>query len=289
MTRLRGAIGGALIGLLLAAKAAAQEAEVPAAAEAQAGAEEGGIPHYPLEKPERLDWSFDGLFGTYDTEQLQRGLEVYQSVCSACHGLGLVAFRTLADKTGPWLSDDAMRAIAASHQVPDADSGELRAGRPSDYFPAVAPGGAAFAAKPPDLSLMAKARGVSPGFPGWIIDGIIPYQEGGPDYIHALLTGYEDPPPGLTVPPGTFYDPHFVSGIAIAMPPPLYDGAVDYPDGVPETVDQYARDVAAFLMWTAEPKLDQRKRLGFEAMIFLAVFAILLYLTKKRVWGGVEH
>lgn len=137
---------------------------------------------------------------------------------------------------------------------------------------------------------MAKARAVSPGFPGWLIDGIIPYQEAGPDYIHALLTGYEEAPEGTELSPGTYYNPNFVSGMAIAMPPPLSDGQVDYAEeDVPETVDQYARDVSAFLMWTAEPTLGDRKRIGFQAMIGLVVFAGLMYATKRRVWSKVKH
>ncbi|MCW5697614.1 MAG: cytochrome c1 [Bauldia sp.] len=255
-----------------------------------AGEDDHGTPHYPLEKPERIAWSFDGIFGTYDAAQLQRGFQVYQSSCATCHGLGRVAFRTLAEPTGPYLSEEAMRAIAAAYQVPDDDTGELRPGRPSDYFPAIAPGAAGFAAVPPDLSLMAKARGVSPGFPGWLIDGIIPYQEGGADYIYSLLVGYHAPPEGEEAPPGLFYNPYFVSGAYIAMPPPLFDGAIPYADeAIPETVAQYAEDVAAFLMWTAEPKLTDRKRIGFQAMIFIAVFATLVFFTKRRVWRGVEH
>lgn len=252
------------------------------------GHEEGGTPHYPLEKPERLDWSFAGPFGTYDAVQLQRGLQVYQQVCALCHGLELVAFRTLASESGPFLSDEAMRAFASAIRVVDEETGDRRPARPADYFP----GSPSFGSgKPaPDLSLMAKARGVSYGFPAFIIDGIIPYQENGADYIHALLTGYHDAPEGTVVPPGTWYNPYFVSGTAIAMPPPLSDGRVDYADeAIPETVDQYARDVAAFLMWTAEPKLSERKQLGFQAIVFLLIFVGLLYLAKRQVWRNVKH
>jgi len=249
---------------------------------------EGGVPHYPLEKPERLDWSFAGPFGAYDAAQLQRGLQVFQQVCALCHGLERVAFRTLASETGPFLTEEQMREVAASVMVVDADTGDRRPARPADYFP----GSPAFgSARPaPDLSLMAKARGVSYGFPAWLIDGIIPYQENGADYIHALLTGYHAAPAGTTVSPGTFYNPYFVADEAIGMPPPLSDGRVAYADeAIPETVDQYARDVAAFLMWTAEPKLTDRKQLGFQAIVFILIFAVLLYFAKRQVWRNVKH
>jgi len=252
------------------------------------GHEEGGIPHYPLEKPERLDWSFGGPFGTYDAAQLQRGLQVYQQVCALCHGLELVAFRTLAAETGPFLTEEQMREVAAGIQVVDGETGARRPARPADYFP---PSPAFGASKPaPDLSLMAKARGVAYPFPAFLVDAIIPYQENGADYIHALLTGYAEAPEGTVVPPGTWYNPYFVSGTAIGMPPPLTDGRVNYADeSIPETVDQYARDVAAFLMWTAEPKLNERKQLGFQAIVFLLIFAVLLYLAKRQVWRNVKH
>jgi len=170
-----------------------------------------------------------------------------------------------------------------------------RPGRPSDYFPSPFPNDQAAAAAiggavPPDLSLIAKARAASRG-PVWtVIDFFTQYQQAGPDYIHALLTGYgEEPPPGLTIPAGVHFNPYFLSGPALAMPPPLSDGAVTYSDGSPETVDQYATDVSAFLMWAAEPHLVARKRLGFQVVVFLAVFATLMYLTKRRVWATVAH
>lgn len=272
--------GGALAALVfVAVPAIAQEA--PAAEEEHH--EEGGVPHYPLELPERMDWSFAGPFGTYEAAQLQRGLQVYREVCSFCHGLERVAFRTLAAETGPYLSDEEMREIAAGFRVADADTGELRPGGPPDHFPP-----SAFPTAP-DLSLMAKARGVSDGFPWWIIDGLTQYQEAGPNYIHALLTGYEPAPEGTEVQPGLYYNPHFISGVALSMGPPLADGRVTYADGTPGTVDQYARDVSAFLMWTAEPTLNDRKRLGFQVFVFLIAFAVLVYLTKRTVWKNVKH
>lgn len=256
--------------------------------------EEGGAPHFPTEKPEKLSWSFSGPLGRYEPEQLQRGLEVYRTACQSCHGLSYVAFRTLTAPGGPQLAEAAMRAVAAAYQVQDGpdERGEMfmRPARPADRFPSpyANPEAAAYAlgAAPPDLSLMAKARGVGHGFPTFIFEGIKQYQEGGPDYIHAFLTGFQDPPPGVT---GTGnYNPFFVSGNFTAMPPPLFDGDIKYADGAPETVDQYARDVAAFLMWTAEPHLVDRKRIGFMVMIFLVVFVGLVFASKRMVWRNVH-
>lgn len=277
MKTLKAALAAVVV--LCAVPAIAQEAE-PAEEEAH---EEGGTPHYPLVKPERQSWSFAGPFGQYDPQQLQRGLQVYREVCSFCHGLELVAFRTLASEGGPFLTDEQMREVAASFRVVDADTGEMRPAGPPDYFP---PSGFPTA---PDLSLMAKARGVSDGFPYWITDGLIQYQEGGPNYIYGLLTGYTPPPEGTEVQPGLYYNPHFISGTALSMAPPLTDGRVTYADGTEGTVDQYARDVSAFLMWTAEPHLTERKRLGFQVFVFLIAFGVLVYLTKRTVWKNVKH
>jgi ubiquinol-cytochrome c reductase cytochrome c1 subunit len=274
-------VGGAAIGLAFAALPLwAQEPATPATEE-HAG-EEHGTPHYPIEIPERQSWSFAGPFGTYDAAQLQRGLQVFRTVCGNCHGLSRVAFRTLAAENGPFLSEEEMRAVAASYRVADADTGELREGRPADYFPTPA-----YPGTPPDLSLMAKARGVSDGF-RWMLDPFTQYQEAGVNYIFALLTGYEPAPEGVAVPAGTFYNPYFIAGPSLSMPPPLRDGAVRYGDGTPETLEQYAADVATFLMWAAEPKLVDRKRLGFQVMIFLVLFAGLAYFAKRTVWSK-EH
>ncbi|MCB1501459.1 MAG: cytochrome c1 [Bauldia sp.] len=277
----------------------AQDEEMMAQGEAVTDAAEAHVTHFPIKKPPLLDWSFAGVFGKYDRAQLQRGLHVYREVCANCHGLKFVTFRTLGDPDGLGYSEAEVAALAAEYEIEDGpnDEGDMfkRSGRPSDHFPdpfpnaqaaAVANGGAA----PPDLSLMAKARGASRG-PVWtVIDFFTQYQEAGPNYIHALLTGYDqEPPHGLEIPEGVNYNPYFLNGSALAMPPPLTDGAVPYTDGSPETVDQYATDVSAFLMWTAEPHLVARKRLGFQVMVFLAVFATLMYLTKRRVWASVAH
>ena len=247
------------------------------------------------EAPPLQHWSFSGPFGTYDPQQLQRGFKVYREVCSNCHSLKLVAFRNLADPGGPHFSEAQAATVAEAYQVTDGpnDQGQMfqRPGKVSDYFPPAFPNDQAARAAlggglPPDMSVLAKARGYERGFPWFIFDAFTQYQEGGPDYIHAILTGYADPPQDFTLPPGTHYNKYF-PGHAIAMPPPIKDGQVKYTDGTPETVDQYGRDVAAFLMWTAEPKLDERKRLGFQVMLYLIVLAGLLYFTKKKVWHEV--
>lgn len=246
--------------------------------------------------PPKNTWSFAGPFGKFDRAQLQRGFKVYREVCQVCHGLTLVAFRNLAEPGGPGFTTAQATAIAAEYQVkgePD-DQGEVkdRPGRLADYFPAPFPNEQAARARyngvPPDLSVMAKARGYERGFPWWVLDMFTQYQEHGVDYLTALLLGYEDQPPaGFTLPPGTFYNKYF-PGHAIAMPPPLTDGRVEYSDGSPTTVAQYAKDLSAFLMWTAEPHLEARKRIGMQVFIFLIVLAGLLYFTKKKVWREVE-
>jgi ubiquinol-cytochrome c reductase cytochrome c1 subunit len=259
---------------------------------------EGQPAEFPILKPELQSWSFAGPFGRFDPAQLQRGYQVYKEVCSACHSMKYLAFRNLSDEGGPQLTPDEVTALAASFQVSDGPNADgdmfQRPGKPADHFPspfanpeaaAAASGGAA----PPDLSLMAKARGVPRGVLWATVDFFTQYQEGGPDYVHALLTGFRDPPAGVTVPEGTYYNPYFLAAPSLKMPPPLSPDQVTYADGTPQSVDQYARDVSAFLMWAAEPHLVERKRMGFEVTIFLLVFAGLMYLTKKRVWERVAH
>ena len=256
---------------------------------------EGEPTHFPIHKPHEMDWSFAGPFGTYDKGQLQRGLKVYKEVCAACHSMELVAFRTLE---GLGYSEAQVKAFAADYTVqdgPNAD-GEMfeRPGLPSDHFPSPFPNKEAAAASnngaaPPDFSLIAKARGVERGFPTFVFDIFTQYAEGGPDYIYSLLTGYQEPPAGTEVAEGTYYNPYFIAGKSLAMAPPLSDGQVTYDDGAPQTVDQYSRDVAAFLTWAAEPHLEDRKKTGFQVMVFLAVFGVLVYLTKRKVWSEVAH
>ncbi len=268
-------------------------AAVPASAQ-----EQTATPTYPLKKPELQKWSFAGPFGRFDTAQLQPGYQVYKEVCSNCHAMKYMSFRNLGQEGGPHFTADQVVALAASFQVNDGpnDAGDMfqRPGKPSDHFPSPfanteAAAGANGGAAPPDLSLMAKARGVPRGIFWAIVDFFTQYQEGGPDYIHALLTGFQDPPAGVTVPDGTYYNPYFMNAPSLHMPPPLRNDIVTYTDGTPQTVDQYARDVASFLMWSAEPHLVERKRMGFEVIIFLVVFAGLMLLTKRRVWSKVAH
>ncbi|RCS25558.1 cytochrome c1 [Phyllobacterium salinisoli] len=252
--------------------------------------------HFPMIKPQQEKWSFAGPFGTYDKGQLQRGLKVYKEVCASCHAMKLVAFRSL-EELG--YSEDQVKAFAAEYEVqdgPNAD-GEMftRKAIATDYFPSPFPNDEAAAASnngavPPDFSLIAKARGVERGFPTFIFDIFTQYAEGGPDYIHALLTGYDHTPPeGMQIPEGTHYNPYFIAGKSLAMPKPIDDGQVTYDDGAPQTLDQYSRDVSAFLMWAAEPHLEARKRTGFRVMIFLILFAGMVYLVKRRVWANVAH
>jgi len=265
--------------------------------------EEGATPHYPLQQPRHVDWTFAGPFGKFDPAQLQRGFQVYREVCAACHSMSMVAFRTLASETGPHFSEEQAEALAAEYEITDSEpdaNGDpvLRPGRASDYLPspfanegqARASNGGAY---PPDLSLMAKARAIVRGFPTFVFDIFTQYQETGPDYIYSLLTGYQEAPAGTEMLEGQYYNPYFVSGVGIAMPPPLADGQLTYAQNsdeslendVPETVDQYSMDAAAFLMWAAEPHMVERKSMGLVVMVFLIILAGLVYYTKKKVWA----
>ena len=258
--------------------------------------------------PDRQHWSFAGVFGTYDQGQLQRGFKIYQQVCSNCHALSMIAFRNLADKGGPSFSPEQVKALAATYKVKDLnDAGEIveRNARPSDYFPWNYANPTAAAATlgvaPPDMSLLAKARSYERGFPMFVFD-MLPftaYQEKGPDYIYALLVkGYTEPPKDFIVAEGSYYNAIY-PGHNIHMANPLnllFDEKTDkpsdatfYEDGTPFTRQQAARDITAFLMWTAEPKLEERKKTGFRVMIFLAIFAALLFFVKRRVWAGIAH
>jgi ubiquinol-cytochrome c reductase cytochrome c1 subunit len=222
------------------------------------------------------EWSFDGVFGTYDRASAQRGFQVYKEVCSACHPVKHLYFRDLADLG---YSDDEVKAIAASYQVTNEqpnDQGEMyqRPGRPSDQIPGPFPNDQAArvannGALPPDLSMIVKAR------------------DGGPDYVYGLLTGYRDPPPGFNMLQGMQYDVYF-PGHQIAMPPPLSDGAVTFADGTPATVPQMSHDVVTFLTWAAEPNLEPRHRTGFKVFLFLVVVAGLFYAAKRKIWAAAH-
>ncbi|MFS8035516.1 cytochrome c1 [Xanthobacter sp. AM11] len=248
-------------------------------------------------RPHRMSWSFAGPFGLYDQAQLQRGFKVFKEVCSACHSANYFYFRNLAQPGGPSFTEAQAKQVASEYQITDGpnDAGDMfqRPGRLSDHWPAPFPNDNAARASnggalPPDLSVIAKARSYHVGFPGFITDAFIQYQEHGVDYIHALLTGYVDPPAGVDVQPGLHYNTYF-PGNQIAMPKPISDGQVDYTDGTPQTVEQYSEDVSAFLMWLAEPHLEDRKRIGFQVMIFLIVLSGLLYFTKKKIWSHIAH
>jgi ubiquinol-cytochrome c reductase cytochrome c1 subunit len=223
----------------------------------------------------KQDWSFDGIFGLFDDAQLQRGLQVYREVCAGCHGLKYIAFRNLADLQ---YDEEQIKAIASEAIIVDGpdDEGEMfeREGRPSDYFPSPFANDKAAAASnngavPPDLSLMAKAR------------------VGGADYIHALLTGYEEPPADLEILEGSNYNPYFPGG-QIAMAPPLFDDAVEYADGTEASLDQMSRDVTAFLMWTAEPMLENRKEAGIWVLLFFLFVTGVTYASKQKIWADLH-
>ena len=226
-----------------------------------------------------FDFSFEGPFGAYDQTQLQRGLKVYTEVCSSCHGLKYVPLRTLADKDGLGYSEDQVRAYAEYYEIFDPELDDYRSAVPADHFPEVVDAGA------PDLSLMAKARA---GFHGPYGTGISQLVNGmgGPEYIASLLTGYtgEEKEEYGSV----FYENTAYPGKWIAMAPPLYGEDVDYDDGHANDIYSEAQDVAAFLMWAAEPKMMARKHSGFVGVLFLVLLSVLLYLTNKRLWAPIK-
>ncbi len=245
---------------------------------------------------------FEGPFGSFDQMQLQRGLQIYTEICSACHGLEHVAFRNLADEGGPALPDDQMRAYAEFYEVFDQalfdGEGDFRPATPADRFPASSLSNA------PDLSLMAKARA---GFSGPYGTGIAQFVNGmgGAEYVASLLAGYEDPPAcapedfegyyNVAFAAGGFpeecvddHGHHVVPGSWISMAPPLYGEDIEFADGHANDLESEAMDVAAFLMWTAEPKMMARKQAGLTGVIFLTVLAVLLYMTNKRLWSAVK-
>lgn len=258
---------------------------------------------------EKQHWSFAGLFGKYDQNQLQRGFQVFREVCASCHSARLLSFRNLEQPGGPEFSEAQVKALAAEYTVADPDAPEgSRKGLPSDAWPGTGQSdadlAAAFGLVPPDLSVIAKARKVNDAFPNWVFNYFTTYSEGGVDYLHALLVGYEEEVPAGTVdsqgnpytlPDGKFFNEVF-PGHAIGMPPPFSDGQVAYAnaDGseVPAemlTADQYSKDVSAFLMWVAEPHLNEHKSAGFRVLTFLLLFAALMWFVKQRLWRKVEH
>lgn len=225
-----------------------------------------------------FDFSFQGPFGTYDRNQLQRGLQVFHEACAACHGLQYVAFRTLSYPNGPELPQDQMRAFAAMYEVWDPVMREYRGGRPSDHFPESSFEGA------PDLSLMTKARA---GFSGPFGLGINQLLKGigGPEYVASFLLGFTGEQDYQA---GTMFYKNRAYGSWVSMGPVLSDGMLEFADGTPATMEQMALDVAAFLTWTAEPKMVERKQSGFAGLIILTVLGSLLYLTNKRIWAPIK-
>ena len=226
--------------------------------------------------PPDTKFSFDGLFGTFDRASAQRGFQVYKEVCSNCHSMRLLSYRNLRELG---LSDAEVRAIAATVEVSDGpnDDGQMfeRPGRPSDRFRSPftnekAARAANQGALPPDLSVITKAR------------------EGGADYIHALLTGYSDPPEGFQMMDGLNYNKYF-AGRQIAMAAPLAgEGQVEFKDGTTATVEQMSRDVTTFLAWAAEPELESRKQMGVRIILFLTVLGGLTYAVKRKIWSDVH-
>jgi len=234
-------------------------------------------------------FSYEGPFGTYDQMQLQRGFQVYHQVCASCHGMKHVSFRSLGAEDGPNFPDEQVKAIAAQYQVLDKETPELgdrRPGVPSDNFPE---GSMATA---PDMSLIAKARAGFHGPYGLGINQLL-QGTGGPEYIYSLLTGYtgETETVGGTM----LYVNPVMPGGKLSMPQPLYGDDVDYAahgdgDYVPPepTIEQQSKDVAAFLMWAAEPKMIDRKEAGLRNLLWLVILAVLLYYTNKAIWKPVK-
>lgn len=238
-----------------------------------AWAQESAEPSLP-----KLAWSFTGPFGTFDRAALQRGFQVYNEVCSACHSMNLLAYRDLEGPSALGYSGEEVGAIAATKQVTDGPNDQgamfLRAGRPADRFAApfaneAAARAANGGALPPDLSVIIKARA------------------GGADYVHAILTGFRDPPKDMKMAAGMNYNLYF-PGHQIAMPAPLTDDRVTYADGTKATIDQEARDVTTFLVWASEPSMEERKRTGAKVIIFLLVMTGVLYGAKRRVWSSLH-
>ncbi len=226
----------------------------------------------------KQDWSFNGLFGKFDRGSLQRGYQVYSEVCASCHSMKYLSYRNLSEKGGPEFSVEQAKAIAASFEItdgPNAD-GEMfdRPGKLSDKFlmpyandkEAQAANGGAY---PPDMSVLAKAR------------------SGGADYLYSILLGYEEPPSGITLDEGVYYN-KYMYGNNIKMAKPLDDGLVEYSDGTIASEEQMAKDVVTFLMWSAEPHLEARHQMGFKVIVYLIILTILVYFSMKKIWSRIE-
>ena len=230
------------------------------------------------EKPIKVDWSFKGLTGKFDRASLQRGFQVYKEVCSSCHSMQYLSYRNLGEPGGPEFTQEEVKAIAASVEIEDGpdSQGEMftRPGKPSDKFKSpypnveastVANGGA----YPPDMSVLVKAR------------------PGGADYMYSVLMGYEEPPAGMKLDDGVYYNKYMI-GQKIKMASPLSEGIIEYSDGTEATMDQMAKDVTTFLAWAAEPELEVRHKLGIKVIIYLILLTVLVYLSMKKIWSRID-
>jgi ubiquinol-cytochrome c reductase cytochrome c1 subunit len=229
-------------------------------------------------EPLKVDWSFKGITGKFDRASLQRGFQVYKEVCSSCHSMQYLSYRNLSESGGPEFSKEEVKAIAASVEITDGpnDQGEMftRPGRPADKFKnpypnvkaSIAANGGAY---PPDMSVLVKAR------------------PGGSNYIYSVLVGYEDPPEGMTLDDGVYYNKYMI-GTKIKMSSPLSDDIVEYTDGTQASVDQMAKDVTTFLTWAAEPELEERHRTGVKVIIYLILLTTLVYLSMKKIWSRID-
>ena len=228
--------------------------------------------------PIKVNWSFKELTGKFDRASLQRGFQVYKEVCSSCHSMQYLSYRNLGEPGGPEFTLEEVKAIAASVEIEDGpdSQGEMftRPGKPSDKFKSpypnveastVANGGA----YPPDMSVLVKAR------------------PGGADYMYSVLMGYEEPPAGMKLDDGVYYNKYMI-GQKIKMASPLSDGIVEYSDGTEATMDQMAKDVTTFLAWAAEPELEVRHKLGIKVIIYLILLTVLVYLSMKKIWSRID-
>jgi len=240
----------------------------------------GNLQLYSAEEAKLLktDWSFKGLFGKFDRASLQRGYQVYTEVCAGCHSMKYISYRNLSEKGGPEFSETEVKAIAANFEVTDGPNADgemfVRPAKLSDKFvmpypnvkAAQAANGGAY---PPDMSVLVKARG------------------GGVNYIYSVLLGYEDPPKEIKLDDGVYYN-KYMYGNKIKMPKPLMEDAVEYGDGTKASEEQMAKDVTTFLMWTAEPHLESRHKMGFRAISYLIILTILVYFSMKKIWSRIE-
>ena len=226
----------------------------------------------------KVDWSFKGLTGKFDRASLQRGFQVYKEVCSSCHSMQYLSYRNLGEPGGPEFSEQEVKAIAASIEIEDGpdSQGEMftRSGRPADKFKSPYPNvNASIAANggayPPDMSVLVKAR------------------PGGSNYIYSVLMGYEDPPTGMSLDDGVYYNKYMI-GNKIKMSAPLSEDIVEYSDGTQATLEQLSKDVTTFLTWAAEPELEERHRTGVKVIIYLILLTTLVYLSMKKIWSRID-